>query len=193
MKLFLFIFLISFISYANPQKPIKDKLVKLPIRIQENQIESGKFYITCDFDSVKDKNCHLDTGSTYTSVKWSKEIKNYPITGTKIRTSASGIETKEEMITFNSFASGDYSKKEFQVVRYSKDRNQESRIGMSFLMDSILNFKFNENILEVSKSITNGAKTEHDLYIDSKKLFYIKLNVWSAVAKLEANILITQL
>ncbi len=155
--------------------------MKVPLKIQENEIESGKIYISCLFDGIRDNLCHLDTGSTYTSIKWNEKFLNYPVSGSKVCRSASGISVEEEMITLESFRIGEFEKHDFEVVRYCEEKGQESRIGMSLMSNLFLNFNFLEESLLLKTSPNENL--ENILEIDKRGLFYVNSEIEGSIYK----------
>ena len=149
--------------------------MKIPLKIQENEIESGKIYIPCEFDHLDDQNCHLDTGSSYTSVTWTPELDKYLVVDSTTRTSASGVSVDDDLIIFRSFGYKSFYVKNFRAVRYSQSRNQESRIGMSLFKDLNLSFNFIDCFLEVSK--TRDDNLSYLLDVADNKLFYIRSKI----------------
>lgn len=136
----------------------------MPIRIhiQKGDIDSGRFYVPCEFDGKKAL-FHLDPGSSYTSVSWDPVTAKYPVTGAKTRSSASGKEKVDQTIRVQEFRLGNLKKRDLELVRYSAVENQENRLGMSVLSGSSLSFDFEKNVLSTS---TSNATLNRPLHRD---------------------------
>jgi len=147
--------------------------MSIPIQIQEGDVESGRFYVPCEFDGIQAQ-FHLDTGSSYTSVSWDRNTAKYPVFGTKTRSSASGREKADQTIRVREFSFGDLKKRDLELVRYSQLENQENRLGLSVLSGSRLSFDFKNNFL--ATSTWNGMSTR-PLHRDHHGLFYIETSL----------------
>lgn len=143
----------------------------IPIEVVENEIESGRLYIPCEYDGYKDR-CHLDTGSTYTSVQFNMHTANYRVIGKKQRVGAAGLAQSSDLVNIGFFKVGAIQQENLKVVRYSSDKNQESRLGMSFLKNVNLRLDFKEKLLSLTNSSLN-SQNQLDLIIDDKGLLYI--------------------
>lgn len=162
------------------QRDLAGNKMKTPIIIKENQIESGRFYLGCRYDGFNDE-CHLDTGSSYTSLSWNEKTKNYAVSGQQTRSSASGIESTEDNIILQNFSIGSAKTEDFKVVRYSEEKNQDSRLGMSFLKNFNFTFDFDNEVLIFSKENINlpmfSDSKDQELHLDKHNLMYIELTL----------------
>lgn len=153
----------------------KKDSMDIKFELVDGDVESGRIYLPCNYDGFLDK-CHLDTGSTYTSLSWNKKSSEYQVSGFKTRVSAAGKEKKEEKIRLKEFKIGNLVRKDLEVIRYSEKSNQDTRVGIDTFQNSILQFDFKENgISFLSKQIDSS----NPLHKDSLGLFYINISLFS--------------
>jgi predicted aspartyl protease len=111
------------------------------LQIAPGAYTSGKVYVTCLFDGVKEK-CLLDTGSAMTLLADSKRFGNYTNLGVFRFKSASGIPQETETIQIGSIQIDDVAFTSVKIGR-ATFQNAENTLGMDLIARQpfVLNFK----------------------------------------------------
>ncbi|RYZ92443.1 MAG: hypothetical protein EOP06_04235 [Proteobacteria bacterium] len=113
--------------------------MKVPIEIVEGELGSAQYRIHCEFDSHGDW-IQIDTGSTYTALRFNNHTEAYTAFGSKTRLSASGKPRSSDMIEIAKFKVGSITKLKFPVVRYESGSLEAARLGMDWFDASSLTF-----------------------------------------------------